>query len=46
MLYEYLKLNYLPNEPIFVSDIDLPVTNGNLRRMFKVLCDSGKNKTF
>ena len=46
MLYEYLKLNYLPNEPIFVSDIDLPVTNGNLRRMFKVLCDSGKIERF
>ena len=27
------------NEPIFVSDIDLPVTDTNLRQMFKVLCD-------
>lgn len=42
MLYEYLKVNYEPNEPIFVSDVDLPVSDTNLRRMFKDLCDSGK----
>lgn len=42
MLLEYLQKNYKINEPIFVSDIDLPVTNTNLRQMFKVLCDSGK----
>lgn len=41
MLLEYLQKNYKVNEPIFVSDIDLPVTDTNLRQMFKVLCDSG-----
>jgi hypothetical protein len=46
MLYEYLKGNYQPNEPIFLSDIDLPVSNTNLRQMFKILCDSGKIKRF
>lgn len=42
MLLEYLKENYKINEPIFISDIDLPVTNTNLRQMFKVLCDKGE----
>lgn len=42
MLLEYLQENYKENEPIFVADIELPVTNTNLRQMFKVLCDSGK----
>lgn len=42
MLLEYLQENYKVNEPIFVSDIDLPVTDTNLRQMFKVLCDSGQ----
>lgn len=42
MLLEYLQKNYKVNEPIFVSDIDLPVTGTNLRQMFKVLCDSGQ----
>lgn len=42
MLLEYLQKNYKVNEPIFVSDIDLPVTDTNLRQMFKVLCDNGK----
>lgn len=42
MLLEYLQEKYKVNEPIFVSDIDLPVTDTNLRQMFKVLCDSGK----
>ena len=46
MLYEYLEANYRPNGPIFVSDVDLPVTDVNLRRMFKALCDSGKIKRF
>ncbi len=39
---EYLMENYKENEPIFVSDIDLPVTDTNLRQMFKVLCDNGQ----
>ena len=34
MLLEYLQKNYKVNEPIFVSDIDLPVTDTNLRQMF------------
>lgn len=42
MLLEYLQERYRVNEPIFVSDIALPVTNTNLRQMFKVLCDSGQ----
>ncbi len=42
MLLEYLQKNYKVNEPIFVSDIYLPVTDTNLRQMFKVLCDSGQ----
>lgn len=42
MLLEYLQKNYKVNEPIFVSNIDLPVTDTNLRQMFKVLCDSGQ----
>lgn len=42
MLLQYLQNNYKPNEPIFVSDVDLPVSDTNLRQMFKVLCDSGK----
>lgn len=46
MLYEYLLKNYKANEPIFVSDIDVPVTDGNLRQMFKTLCDAGKIKRF
>lgn len=46
MLYEYLLKNYEANEPIFVSDIDMPVSDGNLRQMFKTLCDAGKIKRF
>jgi hypothetical protein len=46
MLYEYLKENYQPNEPIFMADIDLPVSDTNLRQLFKVLCDSGKIKRY
>lgn len=42
MLLEYLQENYKVNEPVFVSDIELPVTDTNLRQMFKVLCDSGQ----
>ena len=46
MLYDYLIKNYKANEPIFVSDIVLPVSDANLRQMFKALCDSGKIKRF
>ena len=46
MLYEYLLANYKANEPIFVSDIDLPVYDVNLRQMFKTICDAGKIKRF
>lgn len=42
MLYEYLIGRYQLNEPIFVSDIDLPISEGNIRQMFKTLCDNGK----
>jgi hypothetical protein len=46
MLYEYLKETYQTNEPIFLSDVDLPVSSTNLRQMFKILCDSGKIKRY
>lgn len=46
MLYEYLKENYEINEPIFVSDVDLPVNPNYLRQMFKVLCDEKKIKRY
>ena len=46
MLYEYLLAKYKANEPIFVSDIDLPVSDVNLRQMFKTICDAGKIKRF
>lgn len=46
MLYKYLIENYKPNEPIFVSDVDLPVSDCNLRQMFKSLCDAGTIKRF
>ena len=46
MLYEYLCSSYKPNEPIFVADVSLPVSNVNLRQMFKILCDSGKIRRF
>lgn len=46
MLYEYLSATYMQNEPIFVSDIRLPVSDVNLRQMFKVLCDLGKIRRF
>lgn len=39
MLLEYLKENYEENIPIFISDISLPISEGNLRQMFKTLCD-------
>jgi hypothetical protein len=43
---EYLKNNYKTNEPIFVSDIELPVTDVNLRQMFKVLCDKDEIRRY
>lgn len=46
MLSEYLEQRYKPNEPIFLSDIDLPVKNNYLRQMMKNLCDAGKIKRF
>lgn len=46
MLYEYLVERYQPNEPIFLSDINLDISEGNLRQMFKTLCDNGKLERF
>ena len=46
MLYQYLVEKYKPNEPIFVSDINLPISDGHLRQMFKNLCDDGLVKRF
>ena len=42
MLYKYLKENYIPGEPIFTGDIDIPgMTEENLRYHLKKLTDSG-----
>ena len=38
--------NYKPNEPIFVSDLQLSISDANLQQMFNLLCDSGKIKRF
>ncbi|MCF0232806.1 MAG: hypothetical protein HUJ63_11220 [Enterococcus sp.] len=38
---QYIKENYKPNEPIFASDIELPLTDVNLRQKLKMLCDNG-----
>lgn len=46
MLYEYILKNYKADEPIFFADIELPVSNINLRQMFKKLCDDGKIRRF
>mgnify|MGYP000464808236 CR=1 FL=1 len=45
-LYEYLISNYKPNEPIFVSDLQISISDANLQQMFNLLCDSGKIKRF
>ena len=42
MLLDYLREFYVPGEPIFLSDIDLPISNVALRLQLKKLCDSGK----
>lgn len=42
MLYEHLKQNYVPGEPIFASDIVFPdMSDENLRYHFKRLTDTG-----
>lgn len=42
MLYEYLKENYEPGEPIFSGDIELPgLSEENLRYHLKKLTDDG-----
>lgn len=46
MLYGFLKERYRTNEPIFLSDIQLPVSDTNLRQMFKKLCDEGKIRRY
>ena len=45
-IYEYLKQNFEPNEPIFKSDIDLNLSDTNLRQSLKRLCDTGAIKRF
>ena len=42
ILYEYLTENYKPNEPILLSDINIPYTNGQLDK----LCEDDKVKRF
>ncbi len=40
MLYEYLKENYIPGEPVFSGDIDIPgLSEENLRYHLKKLTD-------
>ena len=46
MLLEYIENHYRKNEPIFLSDIDLSVTDNNLRQMAKTLCDKGIIKRY
>lgn len=47
MLYEYLKENYKPGEPIFSSDIQIPgLSDENLRYHFKKLADDGMISRF
>ncbi len=42
MLYDYLKKNYIPGEPIFTGDITLPeMSDENLRYHLKKLTDDG-----
>ena len=42
MLYDYLKENYIPGEPIFTGDICISgMTEENLRYHLKKLTDSG-----
>ena len=42
MLYQYLKENYIPGEPIFTGDISIPgMTEENLRYHLKKLTESG-----
>lgn len=45
-LYKYLISNYKSNEPIFVSDLQISISDANLQQMFNLLCDSGKIKRF
>lgn len=46
MLYKYLIENYKPNEPIFMKDIKLPLSQTNIRQILKNLCESNKLKRF
>lgn len=42
MLYEYLKYKYQPNEPIFLSNLNIEgISYNNLRQQIKKLVDSG-----
>ena len=42
MLYDYLKENYEPGEPIFSGDIEIPgLSEENLRYHLKKLTDDG-----
>lgn len=47
MLYESLQEKYKPNEPIFLADLSIPgLSEGNLRKQMKELCNSGKVKRY
>ena len=46
-LYEYLINNFKKNEPILISDIDIPnISAVNIRQQLKILTDKGKIKRF
>lgn len=47
MLLETIQQRYRPNEPILLSDLSLPgVTDENLRKQMKELCDSRKLRRY
>lgn len=46
-LYTYLLENYKPNEPVFLSDINVPGMRGaNIRQQLKKLTEDGRLKRF
>ena len=46
-VYDYLKANYEPNEPIFLSDVHIPEMKPvSIRQQFKKLTQDGRLKRF
>lgn len=47
IVYDYLKNQYSPNEPIFLSDIDIPEVKAvSVRQQLKKLVEDGRVKRF